>query len=731
MKTIIRYRWAVIVLWIAMIAAFMLLAPNLGELVQEKGQLSVPEGYSSSIAQDILNETAQKEGTSPHYSFALVLYDEQARVEQLQADALLTVELLRAEQERLGVAEIMSAADMPELAAKTVAADGTTILIPFEVKIGDIPLSELREELASTLSPLQSEHYLTGSGLIEEDVMINSQEGVKRTEYITVAIILVILLIVFRSVLAPFVPLVTIGISYLAAQSVVAFLADWWDFPLSTFTQMFMVAVMFGIGTDYCILLISRFKEELGAGKDTASAIVTTYQTAGKTVVYAAIAVMVGFASIVFSQFGLYQSAVAVAVGVLVLMIALLTIVPFFMAVLGRKLFWPYRGKLEHPESKVWAFAGNFSLKRPVVTLLLLAVVIVPFILSYNGALTYNTMDEIGDSYESVKGFNIIAEKFGPGETMPTQVVLKADRALAEQTDLQVIEHVSQTLADLEGVAYVRSMTRPMGEPMAPVDPALLTPDQQAMLMQQMAMVQETYMSKDLTVTTLDVVFEGNPYETASLDLAEEVERVVKDTLVGTPLESATLGVGGVSSMNADLREVSDSDYDRTLLLMIIGIALILVILLRSVIMPIYLIASLFLTYYMTMSVTEFLFVNLFDYTGLSWAVPFFAFVILIALGVDYSIFLMGRFNEHRTLSPADAILHAMKNMGTVIFSAAIILAGTFAAMLPAGVLSILQIATIVIIGLFLYALVFLPFFVPVMVKLFGRWNRWPFGHKS
>ncbi len=122
---------------------------------------------------------------------------------------------------------------------------------------------------------------------------------------------------------------------------------------------------------------------------------------------------------------------------------------------------------------------------------------------------------------------------------------------------------------------------------------------------------------------------------------------------------------------------------------------------------------------------------KVFGYPGVNWAVPFFGFVILMALGVDYSIFLMDRFNELKKEGTEPAMISSMKNMGSVIISSAIILAGTFAAMLPSGVLSLLQIATVVLTGLLMYAIVVLPFFVPVMVKIFGRANWWPFNLKK
>ncbi len=201
-------------------------------------------------------------------------------------------------------------------------------------------------------------------------------------------------------------------------------------FPLSNFTQIFLVAVLFGIGTDYCILLISRFKEELThSGGDKTEAIIQTYRTAGRTVLFSGLAVLVGFAAIGFSTFMLYRSAVAVAVGVAVLLIALFTIVPFFMAVLGTKLFWPAKGSLEHKPSRLWGTVGKFSLKRPLWALMILAVIIVPFLTAYKGSISFNSLDEIGDKYDSVKAFNIISDSFGPGDSLPTTVIVKTDQA--------------------------------------------------------------------------------------------------------------------------------------------------------------------------------------------------------------------------------------------------------------------------------------------------------------
>jgi RND superfamily putative drug exporter len=1038
MKTVLKLKWLIVAIWIAAVAGLLMTAPNLADLVREKGQITVPEGYSSSIASELKKQWNAGEAAEEEYSAVLVFHSEQGLTESDMEEVKHAATLLKGAKDRFGITSVMTHFDTPELASQMVSDDGKTVLMLVNITPNGRTPAEMTDALYEAIADVKVEHYYTGDWIIIEDVIISSQEGLKKTEWITIVFILAILFIVFRSAVAPFIPLLSIGISYLAAQSVVAFWAEYGHFPLSNFTQIFMVAIMFGIGTDYCILLISRFKEELAHGADRTEAILATYRTAGKTVLFSGIAVLIGFISIGFSQFSLYRSSIAVAVGVGVLLIALATIVPFFMAVLGKAIFWPARGSLEHKESRLWGAVGSFSLRKPWGALVLIAVIVAPFLAGYSNTVSYNSLNEIGSKYYSVKGFNLIAESFGPGDSLPAEIVIHSEQPMATSEGLAAIEQISRELARVEGVKTVRSATRPAGEPLADfqvpsqigqlesgvgqageglgqiskglaeasnalnsnapklqeavqgaeqliggtrqlkagvvqldeglrriesglrdgsagaselsagLQQAKASADQlaaaaeellghyasmgtgltqlsqaygeiaaqQANLAQGLAdlgsglsaigqkypnlaqdadyqrlraaagtlqngaeqmaagmrelnsrleeaaqginqanagfeqaaggmralaqglaslseglsqlqagisqaaagqgqiiaripdmtqgldqlalgqqelqagfaqlnsqlgeltnglnqsvsgleqvrnglssaqaymnrlaesqneelggwfmpeealsnpdfqTVLDTYMSADRKTVKLDVVFAGNPYETDTMDLVDDLKAAVASGLANSGFEQAEFAVGGVTSSNADLRAISNEDYSRTVVFMLIGLFLILMLLFRSIVMPVYLIMSLLVTYYTSLAVTEAIFVKLLGYAGVSWAVPFFGFVMLMALGIDYSIFLMERFKEYKHLSPQEAILSAMKNMGTVIVSAAVILGGTFAAMLPSGVLSLLQIATLVLCGLFLYALVMLPLFVPVMVRLFGPANWWPF----
>lgn len=1035
MKHVLKARWFIIGLWIVSIISLLFTAPNMEELVRDKGQISVPDGYTSTKANEILDEASGEENGS---RVALVFHNEEGLTQKDISEAEEGVKQLEENKNQLGITEITSHFDTPELTDQLVSDDDKTILAGVDIKFNDRTPAETRDALYEAIDSLEVDHYYTTSWIIDEDLISSSQEGLKKTEGITIVFILVVLILVFRSVVAPLIPLLTVGLTYLMSQSIVAFLVDRLDFPLSNFTQIFLVAILFGIGTDYCILLLSRFKEELSKHEQIDDAILATYRNAGRTVIFSALAVMIGFSAIGFSTFKLYQSAAAVAVGVGVLMIALLTIVPFFLKLLGPKLFWPSKGSLEHKQSRLWGWAGRFTFARPFMALLIVGIITLPFLLTYDGKLSFNSLNEIGNDYDSVKAFNVISDSFGPGESLPTKVVLKHDEAIDTKENLPIIEEITRSIKAIDGIETVRSATQPKGEEVEDffiakqaeelnnglgdgkdgldkiedglseastelkgsepelkdatagindllsgtrelrsgvnqlndslvkiengirsgssgaaelkkaVDQAqsgavLLVEKQNELLAgyQQISQsvttlhkeygsvgdglttltqtlssletdlrklgeenpelkenetyqqaleksmissgtaqelssglntlnasleeinssVQEAnnglgqlitknkelsegltqissnlqtlenglnqaangqsqviqnvpalsnglgsivsgqqqlldgfggfdeqigaltsgldqsvdglsevsdgltsaqdylsslsstgnknstgwyipdeafesedfqsaiaaYMSEDRNVTTLDVIFAENPYSTDSMEKINEIERVIERSTAGTPLEGADFGIGGVTSINNDLNGISNADYSRTVLFMLIGISIILIILLRSIIMPLYLVASLILTYFTSMGMTEAIFVNLLGYPGINWTVPFFGFVILVALGVDYSIFLMDRFNEYKEITVKEAMVLSMKNMGTVILSAAVILGGTFAAMYPSGVLSLLQIATVVLTGLFLYALVLLPLFVPVMVKLFGEANWLPF----
>lgn len=872
MKSVLKFKWPIAIGLIVLTVVLFLLAPNLTEQAEQAGSFQLSDEASSQIASRILTDADAADQT-----ISLVMPLESELTDSMRE----TLEQMVADIEALGdpVTSVLNPVESEELEEQLISEDRQTVLMPVTVDGTDEEVNAVADTIRETIIPEDMTAYLTGEAIINNDVNISAQEGLKRTEIITVVLIFGLLLAVFRSIVTPFIPLVAVGISYLLSQSIVAFFIDWFGFPVSNYTQIFLVAILFGIGTDYCILLLSRYKEELSAGHGVEQSIINTYKTAGRTLLISGVAVFIGFFAIGFAEFPIFKSAVAVAVGIFVLLLVLYTIVPFFMSLLKEKLFWPSKKTASHSDSKLWINMSKLSINRPLLSMLVVAVITVPLLFTYDNDLSFNTVDEIGSEYESVKGLRAIEEGFGKGDSLPVQVIVKSDDALTDRSTVPYFEMLSKEIEKIDGVETVRSITRPTGDVIDGlyVDEQLglmadglgeardglgevqagltevqtnlsaiadqagnagglneaaaglgqinqqigqvsqglqvtgnipqtvgaltqisggLSEIQQGLagaagqtaelsagltqlaegvgasndglaeiqngltevveMMQEMSdseavrdtglfipegtlesedfeQVLDRYSFADGTGMMMEVILSEDPYSHEAIGITSEIKETVERTAAGTPLEEAEIAFSGISSINSDLEEVSSNDFTNTVVIMLISLFVVLAILFRSLIMPLYMIGSLLLTYYTSISIAELIFVNGLGYDGISWAVPFFGFVMLVALGVDYSIFLLDRFREEsfNGITVRDAMRTSMAKMGTVIITAAIILAGTFGAMMPSGVLSLVQIATIVITGLLLYGLIVLPLLIPAISVSFDRGVWWPFGKKK
>lgn len=867
-----KLKWPIMIGLIIVTAVLFLLAPNLTEQAEEAGSFQLSEEASSQMAANILSDA----GASSQTISIVIQMDS-----ELDDSARDMLNDIAADAEAIGgpVESVLNPVGSPELEEQLISEDGSTVLIPITLGGSDEEVNRVADEIRETVIPSDMTAYVTGEAIISNDVNISAQEGLKRTEIITVVLIFGLLLAVFRSIITPFIPLVAVGISYLLSQSLVAFFIDWFGFPVSNYTQIFLVAILFGIGTDYCILLLSRYKEELASGHDVEQAIVNTYRTAGRTLFISGLAVFIGFSAIGFAEFPIFKSAVAVAVGIFVLLIVLFTVVPFFMALLKEKLFWPSKKSASHSDSKIWIWMSKLSINRPLLSMLVVALITVPLLFTYDNDLSFNTVDEIGDEYESVKGLRAIEDGFGKGESLPVQVIFKSADALTDEETIPYFESISRELEKIEGVESVRAITRPTGDiieelyvdeqiglladgltearggleevqaglteietnlsgiggqaggagglgdaaaglaqlngqlgqvtqglqatgniqqtvgaltqisgGLAQIEQGLqgaagqtgelgagleqlaggITAANDGLaeisaglteatdMMQTMSdsesvratglfipegtldeadfeQVLDRYTFAEETGVMMEVILSEDPYSPEAIDIVAEIKDSVDRSTAATPLEDAEIAFSGIASINSDLQDVSSSDFTKTVIIMLVSLFVVLAILFRSLIMPLYMIGSLLLTYYTSIAIAELIFVNGLGYDGISWAVPFFGFAMLVALGVDYSIFLLDRFREESLNgdSVRQAMYTSMAKMGTVIITAAIILAGTFSAMMPSGVLSLLQIATIVVTGLLLYGLVVLPLLIPAISVSFDRGVWWPFGGKK
>lgn len=451
-------------LWIVITITMVVTMPNMDKLVKEKGKITIPNTKQSSIADKMMKEM-DKEGVEKYEIIAVFNSGNKAALtDEQKKEITKTINALQNEKEQLGIKEVVSHLDNKDLEKQLVSKDNTTILtqISIDKKHGEI--SKVSNNLHEKVQTKGVKTYLTGSDLIAGDFLKSSQEGVKKTEVISIIFILVVLILVFRSPVVPIVSLLTVGISYLVSMGIIAQLVDQFNFPFSNFTQVFVVVVLFGVGTDYNILLYTRFKEELSKQENAFLATKETFKSAGKTVLYSGIAVLIGFASLALASFKLYQSTSAVAIGVLVLLLVLTTLNPFFMVLLGKGMFYPVKTFKGHEDSRLWGFFAKNSVARPFVALIIVFVISIPFVLKYSNTLNYNDLFEVDNKYESKMGINVIEDHFPPGFSSPSTLVIQSDKKLDEGTSLQILDELTDKISKLKGVSEVYAPTRPTGE---------------------------------------------------------------------------------------------------------------------------------------------------------------------------------------------------------------------------------------------------------------------------
>lgn len=1045
MKKLLKNHLGALIAWVLILVISLVALPNVDSLTRAHSEISLPSNVESEAAKLIKNEWGNKKKNT--YEVAVVFNKKSGKLTETdQGNIEASIDRLTSNQKKYGIKDYL--APQNNIATKKLlkSKDGTTWVMQMNIAKSHGSISQVYDEINKVVKTSGVRTYVTGADVLNNDFTSSIQEGIKKTELITVVFIFIVLIIVFRSPVVPLVSLLTVGVSFLVSFSIVANLVNQVNFPFSNFTQVFMVIVLFGIGTDYNILLYNHFKEYLGNGLGVAEATKDSIKKAGRTILYSGSSILIGFSALGLANFSVYRSASGVAVGVLVLLIVLLTLNPFFMATLGKKMFWPSKEFAGEKPSKMWHGISSATLKRPVVFLAAVAVVVAPFFVTYSNVLNYDDTAEISDSVPSKQGLNLVQKHFSEGMAMPSYLYIKSDHTLDNEKDLKLIDELTRKLRNSEGVDKVMSATEPYNEKIKLLyvkkqlksvtdgiaklekgvgkltkgseqvtsgakklangadqldegtgtlsdeakdlytgtqtltngakdltanmntlvagldqlksqlsenasslnadqldqlssgltdlnsglqslqgqvgslqtgltnaktglttartgfgtasaaagslassiskvsDPtlkaelqkeletlnsglgtvgsglttartaatnmnsaasgiqsatgslgsgtsAVSTADLSTEVQQLQAAVDalatgahklytgsnslysglskgmagalalsqgadklqsgtsqlssgasklaentpaitsgltavnnglvsagsylnglrkskasdtfyvpsyvlkhnadlqkslKVFLSPDKKSAMIIIILDSNPSSESAAEHSQALSAMARKSLKGTDLGKAEIEMGGQSSTIEDTKNTASGDFTRTMAIMLIGIGIALIFVTRSLLQPIYILGTLLLAYISSLSITRWVVSGVMGRSTLAWNVPFFTFIMLIALGVDYSIFVMMRYRDSDPHAlPSARILEACTVIGTVVISAAVILGGTFAALIPSGVPTLIEVAIGVIIGLAI--LVFLmPINLSASTKLTYEGFPWP-----
>ena len=514
---------------------------------------------------------------------------------------------------------------------------------------------------------------------------------------VTGIIVLVILIMVYRSPILPFLVLGTAAFALTVANGTVYLLAKSDIITLNGQSQGILDVLVLGAGTDYALLLVSRYREELRRYASRFEAMRVAWRAAYAPILASGTTVIVALLCLLLSDLksnkGLGPTG---SIGVAAAMVAMLTLLPAILVLLGRVAFFPFRPRyLSHPaeENGFWGRVARIVGRRArlvwiLTTVVLLAMSLGLFRLGANGVPLDKSFVTTQDS---TVGQKVLGQHFPAGTGTPTVVVAKADHLAA------VVDAASHTPGVAQAVPYTGGQALP----------APGAPPAQPMVVDGLARVD----------VTLDVA----PDSAASHDTI----RALRDSVHA--VAGADAKVGGFSAINLDVQDTAKRDRGVIIPIVLVVVFLILVLLLRSVLAPLMLIVTVVLSFFATLGASGIVFRDVFHFAGADSAFPLFAFVFLVALGVDYNIFLMTRVREEAAKRGHKAgTLAGLSVTGGVITSAGLVLAATFASLSVLPLVFLAELAFTVAFGVLLDTLVVRSLLVPALTVEMGRVSWWP-----
>lgn len=690
-RFVVRRAWWVIVGWLVAAAAVIITSPSLGDITSADQGSFLPRSYESVQALEIAEKAFPQQATAT------------ATIVVKRSDGQ---PLTQADEARVGeLAQGLQAKNIPHTSGyltgpQAVAPDKSVqvVNVGLDAPTPDDPaLLDAVRDLRAETGP-----ELAGSGLnagVAGDVasFVDNEDTFNRAFSVvgiaTIILIIGLILVIFRSPIAALLPIVVIGVVYAVTTGLVAAVGKAFDLNVSQDLQTILLIVLFGIGTDYILFLLFRYRERLRAGDDKRTAMVVSVERVGEVIASAAGAVIVAFLVLLLASLGFFGSlgpALAIAVGVM--LITSLTLIPALVSRLGRYVFWPSRSWQRQPRATLMHRLGVAIGRRPAVVAAVSGALLVALAA---GTLAYKADYDFSAGFpqdtESAKAAADLQRAFAAGALAPTEVYLTTGNG-SPLTDQQVSEFAAAA-ANAPGVGQAQPPQR----------------------------------GSDPTVARINLLLDENPVSNEAITLVRDD---LRDNLHAAAPEGTRAVVGGTTAIFADINSANNRDLSVILPAAAGLIALILALLLRSLVAPIYLVVAVLLNFAATLGATVYVFQGLQDNPGVTFQLPIILYLFVVAIGTDYNILMIARLREEARegREPHDAAAVGVEHAGPTVAAAGLILAGTFAVLMIAPISFLRQMGFAVAVGIVLSAFVMSMFLVPALTALIGHRAWWP-GH--
>ena len=715
-----RTKWVVLGVWLLLAGIFGALGQKLPDRVDD--QVATPSSLPSDAPSAQIAEVLDERFPGGDTLLTLVVYRREGGLvpadrDRIQGDAR---EVARVEGTAPPVTPF-GPEGRPELLSPDRAVAVTAVpLLPKRTEDRTEALDDVRE-ITETGNPEGLSVRVTGPAAIQSDISTALEAADAPLIIITGLLVLGLLIAIYRSPIVPFVPLLVVGISLAIAQGVIYLYAEATDVTVDRTALSLLAVLVFGAGTDYCLLLVSRYTGALRRVPDQHDAMVTAFPSAAPAIAASGITVAGALLTALAAKLETNEILGPVnAIGILVVLLASLTLLPALLAILGRRAFWPSRSSVELepdvapapvpqllpglgplPEGirrsaeaagvvgkreGFWSRVGTRVVRRPAVSLGVSLLVLGAFaagLVSYGQEI--DQIDEFRKDTSSTEGYDLLQSGFPEGALVPMTVLVDTREGPPDAAVAQLRERI----AGMDGVAAASGIQR---------------------------------RSEDGRAATFVVTFADDPYGDAALD---RVERIRGELANAPPGVRALAGDGTAARL--DYKDAATVDQKRIVPLVLAVIFLTLIVLLRALVAPVFLLLTVIASFFAALGISIVAFDVLLGEAAVDPVYPLFSFIFLVALGVDYNIFFMSAVREEAAEhGTREAILRAIRSTGPVITSAGVILAGTFAVLTTLPLEVLLQIGFTVALGVLLDTFLVRTVTVPAIAWMLGDRSWWP-----
>ncbi|MFE9728556.1 MMPL family transporter [Streptomyces sp. NPDC005794] len=684
-RFVVGHRWLVIIGWLIAGAAVIGYAPSLTTTSDQAEFL--PKHYESIQAQKI-QQKAFPQGFSPSAIVVFTREDGKPLDEADSAEVAKVGNALKAKQYDK-VEQVITVPPSPHKKVQTVMVSMA------DVKAGDKSQQHAVEDMRDDLKPLVADSGLKVGVTGDAANQLDNEEASKEADSLiflgTIGLIIILMTVIFRSPTITVLTIIGITLVSQIANGLIAISAEEFNLKADSSVSSLLIVVLFGVGTDYILFLMFRYRERLRLGEDPKTAMISAVGRVGEAIASAAGAVVVCFLALMLSSLSFLVSmgpALAIAIGVTLL--ASLTLIPAIISLMGTKVFWPSKSWQREPRAARFLAVGKAVARRPGLFAIGSGLLMIVLALgSFGYKPTFASQVDENSTMESQIALHTMSSDLPVGSTNPSSVLMRSTNG--EKLSEAGMEAFVGKLKQVDGVG---SATR-------------------------------TQVSKDGMTAEFNAVLTMDPNGREAMD-------VVRGPLRSTAHEAAPEGtetkVGGITSVFVDINKAVNRDFSVVFPTAAALIMLILGLLLRSVVAPIYLMVSVALGFGATLGASVVLFQQIEGQPGLTFFLPVIMYLFVVAIGTDYNILMVARLREEAKegLTPREATAKSIQHAGPTVAAAGVILAGTFASMLLASDPSLSQIGFAVAFGIVIGAFVMAMFFTPALTAVLGRAAWWP-----